>query len=212
MTKFTRLIPVVLLSITAGGLVAIKGEEGAGPVERTAQGNIVAKAYPDPQLGWAVPTICHGHTRGVFKDQRVSLNQCETWLVEDANLAGDAIKRCTPVKMTQGQYDVLVSMVVNIGTSAYCGSRLAREINDGNCHAAAIQINSSPQIDRKTGHSRIWNGKPIIDRQTGQVLQDTGKPIMKWTTSGGVPLPGLIKRRAQQRAIFEADCSAWESA
>lgn len=206
------LVSVALLTVGLGssGFYFVKNQEGTGPVETVGQQQ-VAVAYPDVAHGWKVPTICAGRTNGVFRGQRATLAECDAWLVEDLTYAGDAIKRCSPVKMTQWQYNYLVSFVHNVGGGAYCGSQVSRNINAGRCEAAAKEMHAVPQIDRATGKPRIWYGKTIIYRPTGEVLLATGAPIMKWTTAAGVPLPGLIKRRNTEAAGFAADCDLWKS-
>lgn len=168
MTK--RYIAAALLALSASGAAFIATHEGTGPTQEQG-GQIVALAYADPAHGWALPTICNGHTRGVLRHQRATLGQCESWLIEDASYAGRAIARCTPVRLTQPQYDALVSLVYNIGPGNYCSSTLARHLNAGRCIAAAQQFD-------------------------------------RWTYAGGQRLPGLIKRRAAERARFESDCPA----
>lgn len=202
------LIAVALLGLSAIGYQAVERDEGTGPLVKS-DGTTMAQAYADPAHGWAVPTICAGHTRGVFRGQQVPLAQCQAWLHEDATDAGRAIKRCTPVPMTQGQYDALVNLVINVGGGAYCGSQIARHIKAGNCQAAAREMHDAPQIDRTTGRPRIWTGKPIIDRATGAVLLNRGDSIKKWTTANGIPLPGLILRRQRNAAQFAQDCDQW---
>ena len=199
---------VAALSITASGAAFVMLQEGTGPVEAAGK-QTVAVAYADPAHGWKVPTICAGRTKGVFKGQRATLEECDAWLIEDLSYAGAAIKRCTPVKMTQWQYNYIASFVHNVGGGAYCSSRVARHINAGQCAMAATEMHASPQIDRATGKPRIWTGKPIIYRPTGEVLLATGAPVMKWTTAAGIPLPGLIKRRNTEAAGFAADCDLW---
>ena len=201
---------ITALALSAAGLAFIGLQEGQGPTTAKPTGEVVAQAYPDPALGWAVPTICQGHTRGVFRGQQATLGQCQAWLQEDTAEAGRYIRRCTTAAVTQAQYDVLVDFVHNVGGPTYCASQLVRALNAGDCHGAARQINAAPQIDRATGQPRRWAGSPIKDRATGQILLATGAPVMKFTTSGGQPLPGLINRRAAERAKFEPDCAAWE--
>lgn len=204
------LVAVAALSIAAGGggFAFVKMQEGIGPLE-TINNQKVAVAYADPAHGWQVPTICAGRTKGVFRGQVATLAECDAWLIEDLTYAGAAIKRCTPVKMTQWQYNYLVSFVHNIGGSAYCASQVARYINAGRCQDAAKEMHASPQIDRTTGKPRVWRDRSIIDRQTGVVLLGTMAPVMKWTTANGIPLPGLIKRRNTEAAGFAADCDLW---
>lgn len=144
------------LVISALGLGLIASHEGA-----------VTDAYLDPV---GIPTICMGHTEGVFLGQKRTLKECEVLLKQDASYAGRAVARCTKVDLTQAQYDSLVSAVYNIGGTAYCTSTLARKLNAGDCFGAA-------------------------------------KEFDRWVYAKGRKLPGLVKRRAAERALFETGCS-----
>ena len=112
------------------------------------------------------------------------------------------------VPVTQAQAEALALFVDNVGETQFAASHLLRRLNAGDCLGAAREWNASPQI--QGGKPRIWRGQPLVDRQTGAVLLATGAPVMKWTTANGVPLSGLVKRRAEERAMFEADCQYWE--
>lgn len=66
-------------------------------------------AYPDPVYGWALPTICHGHTKGVYRGQVATPEQCEQWYQEDM-AEGQAIVRAAIGgdlfdSLTQGEKD-----------------------------------------------------------------------------------------------------------
>lgn len=202
MTKRYVLPGLLALSVAGAGLVIDR--EGIPTQHR--QGQPVAVAYADPAHGWAVPTICAGRTTGVFRGQVATLQECQAWLIEDATDAGRAVARCAPVPMTQSQYDTLVSYVINIGGAAFCGSRVSARLRAGDCPGAAHEMHSAPQIDRATGRPRIWAGPSIIDRSTGRTLLRQGDTVKKWTTAGGKPLPGLIKRRHDEAARLAADC------
>lgn len=71
----------------------------------------------------------------------------------------------------------------------------------------AREFNDSLQI--VNDRLRVWTGEPIIDRETGSVLLATGDTVKKWTTADMILLPGLIKRRAENWAVFEEGCKAW---
>lgn len=145
-----------LLVVSAAALSAIQLHEG-----------VVQTAYLDPV---GIPTICAGHTEGVFLGQQRTLKECEAMLKEDVSYAGKAIARCTKVDLTQEQYDALTSFVFNVGGSAYCTSTLVRKLNAGDCFGSASQFD-------------------------------------RWVYAKGRKLPGLIKRRAAERALFETGCS-----
>lgn len=134
-----RYIAAASLALSAVGAAYIATDEGTGPTVKES-GQTLAVAYADPGVGWDLPTVCHGHTRGVFRGQRATLQQCQEWLVEDAGFAGKAISRCTPINFTQQQYDALVSFVFNVGARNYCESTLAHRLNSGDCRGAAREI------------------------------------------------------------------------
>ena len=84
-----------------------------------------------------VPTICTGSTTKVFIGQRATLQECEERLREDTTYAGRAVQRLVTVKLTQAQYDALVSLVFNIGPGGFARSTLLKKLNAGDCLGAA---------------------------------------------------------------------------
>lgn len=94
-------------AITYEGYEAIKAHEG-----------LRLHAYPDPYYGWRTPTICYGHTKGVKRGDVVTLEQCQTWLVEDIVrhcAVVDAYTKPRQYKLTQGEYDAYCSFTYNTG-------------------------------------------------------------------------------------------------
>lgn len=120
------LLSVGFLSLSPQGAQDIIAYEGT----RTA-------AYYDAV---GVPTICNGSTRGVFIGMTSTLAECEHRLVEDTTYAGIEIKRDVKVKLTQAQYDALVSFVFNVGNTAFRHSTLLVKINAGDCEGAGAQF------------------------------------------------------------------------
>lgn len=166
-------------------------------------------AYLDPV---GIPTICYGSTQGVRLGQLATFEECNLLLHRDTGKAGQAVARYIHVSVTQGQYDALVSFTYNLGAEYLRISQIRAKLNAGDCMGAAREFNAAPQIDRSTGRPRIWRGAPIKDRATGAVLLATGDTIKKWTTAKGRPLAGLIKRRAEEREMFEQGCPAFLAA
>ena len=121
-----RVLPAIALSLSVAGVGFIQSWEGTERV-----------AYLD-SVG--VPTICTGSTKGVYVGQKASLAECEHRLIEDTTYAGKAIQRCVREKITQGQYDALVSLAFNIGGGATCTSTLVRKLNQGDCRGAGDQF------------------------------------------------------------------------
>jgi lysozyme len=68
-------------------------------------------------------------------------------------------------RITQGQFDALVSFAFNVGVGALRGSTLLRRLNAGDAAGAANEF-------------------------------------QRWSMSAGRRLPGLVRRRAAERALF----------
>jgi lysozyme len=126
-------------------------------------------AYPDPGYGWAVPTICYGHTRAVVRGQTATREECALYLTEDYREVGAALERLVRVGVTPDQALALADFTFNVGTTAFANSTLLKKLNAGDCLGAA---NEFP----------------------------------RWVYSKGKRLPGLVKRRADEQALFKKDC------
>jgi len=108
------------------GLEIIKQHEGFVPT-----------AYYDAVK---VPTICWGSTSKVYMGYTATLAECEERLIEDATYAGRGVSMGVKVKLTQDQYDALVSFVYNVGETKFYSSTLLRKLNSGDCRGAAEQF------------------------------------------------------------------------
>lgn len=116
------------LTISAAGLLSIAGYEG-----------IHNKAYPDPVHGWAVPTICVGHTRTAQAGQWRSDQECLDLLREDAE-AASAVVLSAGVPLTQGELDAYISFVFNVGEGNWKSSTLLRKLQAGDHHGACKEL------------------------------------------------------------------------
>ena len=59
---------------------------------------------------------------------------------QDASGASDAVDRCVKVPLTENQYQALVSLAYNIGSSAFCSSTVVKRLNAGDIRGAADAI------------------------------------------------------------------------
>lgn len=71
-------------------------------------------AYLDPV---GIPTIGYGHTKGVQLGQVITVAQAEKFLLEDVQKAENIVKSKIDVKLTQNQFNALVSHTFNTGGS-----------------------------------------------------------------------------------------------
>lgn len=116
------------------GIALIKGFEGCR-----------LTAYPDPGTGGAPWTIGYGWTLpvdgkpvrpGMTIDQATADRLLKTGLVSYEN---DVLK-IVKVKLTQGQFDALVSFAYNIGSRALSTSTLLKKLNTGDIKGAADEF------------------------------------------------------------------------
>ncbi|MBB3260015.1 lysozyme [Paraburkholderia bannensis] len=121
-----------------------------------------------------IVTACNGDTKDVTLGQRFTPEECSVRLEQRLIEHAEPVLKCTPgLRGHPNQLAAAVSFAYNIGASAYCGSSTARRFNAGNWRAACRAINES----------------------------DGGRP--QWVYAGGRTLPGLVTRRAEERAMCE---------
>jgi lysozyme len=145
------------LTLSAAGATALVGYEGSEPV-----------VYLDPV---GIPTVCVGHTATVTRaDVGKDMGAlCGRLLASDSAVAQRDVRSAVMVKITQAQYDALVSFTFNVGGGNLRSSTLLRKLNAGDCWGA-------------------------------------GAEFPRWNRAQGRVLPGLIKRRAAERQMFETGC------
>ncbi len=150
------------MNISHGCLDIIKKWEGFRP-----------EAYLDPV---GIPTIGYGTTRyptglRVKLGERISEAQAEAYLKFETDETVESLNIILKdSKVSQNQFDALVSLCYNIGVGGFRQSTILKEIKAGNFPAAAAAF-------------MLWN-------------KGTVKGVKK-------TLPGLTKRRADERALFE---------
>lgn len=86
-------------------------------------------------------TIGVGHTGPeVVKGLRITYDKAMEWLAEDVREAEDAVNRLVKVKLSQHQYDMLVSFVFNVGEGQFSKSTMLRLLNSGDYTGAGNQF------------------------------------------------------------------------
>ncbi|WDD92773.1 lysozyme [Burkholderia sp. FERM BP-3421] len=123
-----------------------------------------------------IPTKCMGDTTNVVVGRRYSDAECRESLERQLIAHAEPVLRCTPaLKGHTYQLAAAVSFAYNVGVSAYCASTSAKRFNTGDWRGACRALNQS----------------------------DSGQP--QWVTANGRVLPGLVRRRADERALCERD-------
>lgn len=141
------------LHIGPPGLQLIKEKEGWFP-----------KAYLDPVGVW---TIGWGTTgEDAVPGREITKAEGEAFLRRDMRSAEDDVKRLVKVKLTQNQFDAMVSFVYNLGAGNLGKSTLLKLLNQGNYEGAAAQFQYYNNArDRRTGHFGPLPGLTIRRRQ-----------------------------------------------
>ncbi|WP_441366611.1 lysozyme [Acinetobacter lwoffii] len=101
------------------------------------------KAYDD---GVGVWTIGFGTTKypngiRVKKGDTCTLDQAKAYMQNDLKSFEQTVNNTVKVPLNQNQFDALVSLAYNIGSTAFKNSTLVRQLNEGNSKAAANQFN-----------------------------------------------------------------------
>lgn len=123
-----------------------------------------------------IATKCMGDTTNVVVGKRYTKEECQLSLEKQLIAHAEGVLKCTPI-LRDRTYQLIAatSFAYNIGVGAYCNSQTAALFNVGNFKAGCMLMNES----------------------------FTGKP--QWVTAGGKVLPGLVKRRKEERALCESD-------
>lgn len=114
------------MKISDKGLALIKSFEGFS-----------ALAYLCPAGVW---TVGYGHTKGVTQSSHCTLPAAEALIREDVAFAEGAVTNSVVVKLTQGQFDALVSFVFNLGVGTFRKSTLLRLLNKKDYAGAADEF------------------------------------------------------------------------
>jgi lysozyme len=107
-----------------------------------------------------LPTAGVGHLltvaeRNVYRvNQSVTKAECDAWLAKDLKEAEGAVYSSVTVKITQNQFDALVSLAFNIGTGAFSRSVVVKKCN------AADNVGSANAF--QSWNKATVNGKKMI--------------------------------------------------
>lgn len=128
--------------------------------------------YPDPALGWKVPTCCYGHTDAAgepkyanTKDKKFTKAEARLILERDLAQYAAVVRKAVHVPLNDNQHGALSSFTYNLGPSNFLRSTLLKKLNNGDYEGAA-------------------------------------KEFARWNRAGGQVLSGLTRRRAAEAQLF----------
>lgn len=119
---------------------------------------------------------------------KITIGEAQARLVEDMTTAGDIVDRAVTAPLSQNQFDALCDFVFNVGPG---------------------------KKGVKDGFVVLKSGEPstMLRRLNASDYAGAAAEFPKWTKASGKVMPGLVTRRAAERALFErvpgvAPCSA----
>lgn len=130
-------------------------------------------SYADPAWGAALATNCAGVTRGIEMNQRLTEPECRSRTAQEFIRISFEIAACLPEVLPTEARAAFGRMAYNVGSGAFCKSETARLARAGDLKTACVRMNERP------------DGKP------------------QWVSANGKIMPGLVKRRASERAQCE---------
>lgn len=148
------------------------GAEGLSLIRRSE--GLRLKAYPDPASGGDPWTIGYGTTRDVYPGLEISMDEAELRLADALAEFEAMVAEGCPGIANQNHFDALVSFAFNMGPGA-------RGVKDG---FMVLSSGNPPSIRR---HYNAGDWCRAADE------------FPKWANP---PLPGLVIRRARERALF----------
>ena len=135
---------------------------------------LILKAY---RIGDGKITIGYGHATPIQTSKykvghRISKEEADRLFIIDINIAAEGVKRIFEqwkeqginVKITQNQYDVMVSMTFNMGVTSFRTSKFIQMIKNNNLEKAAELIKTTGINDKFPGleHRRLIEYKQFV--------------------------------------------------
>jgi lysozyme len=140
-------------------------------------------AHLDPV---GIPTICEGWTRGVQLGDKATPEQCDAYTRQGLDESAEVFKRWVPEHVVNGlspkTLAAFLSFIYNVGPGA-------KGMKDG-------------FVWLKDGrHSTM-----LLHLRAGRVAEACAEfRYPQWTSAGGRQLRGLVRRRAAERQLCEAE-------
>ena len=133
-------------------MIERKGVAGLGLSAVALVALLLSEGYSDKAIE-PVPgdklTIGFGTTDGVKQGDKITPPKAVARALTDVQAFEGALKQCVRVPLSQNEYDALISLSYNIGSSAFCKSTLVRKLNAGDYAGACEAIKSWDKFQGK---------------------------------------------------------------
>ena len=188
-------------TVSPSGIGLVKKFEGLH--KQTSEGDV--RAYRCPAGRW---TIGWGHCKGVKSGMRATVEECEQFLQEDLNEAGNVVTRLVHVPLTQHQFDALASFIFNLGQGNFSQSTLLKKLNQGLYDEIPEQLMrwNKARVDgvltplkgltrRRTAEAALFSMDVPLADEGGDMMpqkpeQSATKPLKKSKTLAGAGVAG----------------------
>lgn len=124
-----------------GGFFCFMRTDEAGIEFIRQQEGVELQVYADP-IGLLTVGVGHLVTArdGLNLGDTITEQQADAFLRADLQVAERAVSELVKVKITQAQFNALVSLIFNIGRARFAASTLLRLLNRGDYDGAAAQF------------------------------------------------------------------------
>lgn len=120
------------------------------------------KAYQCSADKW---TAGLGHTEGVKPDSQITIDQAADYFIQDVAKAEQVVNRSITHKPTQGEYDMMVSFVFNLGAGNFNRSTLLKQFNTESNTQACNQYPRWVYVNGKDCRIEKNNCEGIVTRR-----------------------------------------------
>ena len=152
-------------------------------------------------LGW-------GHTKGVRSGQKVTVEECEQFLLDDVRQSEKDVQRLVQVPLSQNQFDSLVSFVFNLGSGNFSKSTALKLLNASDYEAVPEQLLrwNKARVDgtlkplagltrRRAAEAALFSMDAVLADDGGEVMPQKPaptalKPLKKSKTIAGAATAG----------------------
>lgn len=136
----------------------------------------ILTAYPDPKTGGEPWTIGKGHTGGVKKGDVITQEESDRLFAEDIREKAEKwVQKYVLVRVTQGMFDALVSIVFNVGPGSKDKDGIIR-LKDGRPSTLLRKLNEGDYVSARAEFGRwISPGSSVENglrrRRKGEIVQ-----------------------------------------
>jgi len=145
-----------------------------------------------------VPTIGHGHTKGVRLGDVISETKAEEFLRADLAEARAVVDRLVAVPLAPNQRDALASFVFNLGQGQFAGSTLLKTLNRGDVAGAAEQFGRWVYATVGGKKTRLPG---LVSRRAAEAALFCGAP---WRSALAAPMAQRVEEAPAMKPLAES--------